>query len=219
MRPPNRRQLLVTAVVAAALVIAGCLPAVMIQLGTRGQRFTSADQVPARPVALVLGAGLNPDGSASPMLRYRIEVAADLYRRGLVRALLMSGDHSRLDHDEVEAMSRTAQAHGVPAGAVVTDHAGFDTFSSCYRARYVFGVRRAVVITQGWHLPRAVWLCRQEGIDVVGASPPALDTPLDRYGALREIPADLKATIDVWTGRRPTFPGPVEHSLDAVNPA
>lgn len=204
---------------AAVLGVLGCVPAAVIDRDTAANRFAPGDDVPARPVALVLGAGLLPDGSPTPILARRIATAAQLYRSGRVRALLMSGDHSRTDHDEVDAMSRAAQALGVPAGAVVLDHAGFDTFSSCYRARYVFGVRQAVVVTQDWHLPRAVWLCRQEGIDAVGAGTPGDDATVDLAGAVREVPADLKAVLDVWTGRTPTFPGPVEHSLDTVNAA
>jgi vancomycin permeability regulator SanA len=217
MRSPSRRQVIVAAAVGVTLAVLGCLPAVAVHVGTRPLRFAPGADVPARPVALVLGAGLTPDGNPTPLLQWRIDVAAELYRTGRVRALLMSGDHGTVDHDEVDAMSRAAQARGVPASAVVTDHAGFDTFSSCYRARHVFGVRQAVVVSQGWHLPRAVWLCRQEGIDAVGAATVNAAGSVDTFGAVREVPADLKAMIDVATGRTPRFPGPVEHSLDAVN--
>jgi vancomycin permeability regulator SanA len=219
MRRPSKRQLVAAGLVTAGLVLAGGLPAVVIRAQTADLRFADPDRVPARPVGLVLGAGLQPDGSLSWMLERRIELAARLYRAGRVRALLMSGDHSTVDHDEVDAMSRAAQALGVPAAAIVTDHAGFDTFSSCYRARHVFGVRRAVVVTQGWHLPRAVWLCRQQGMDVVGVESAGHAGTPDTYGAVREIPADVKSMIDVWAGREPTFTGPVEHSLDTVNAA
>jgi vancomycin permeability regulator SanA len=213
----RRRRVVVALAVAAAVGLVASVPAVLVGLSTRGLRFGPDETVPARPVALVLGAGLDPDGSVGPLLRQRVEVAARLYRKGLVSALLMSGDHGTVGHDEVDAMSRAAQAEGVPAAAVVLDHAGFDTYSSCYRARHVFGVVRAVVVSQQWHLPRAVWLCRQEGIDAVGAGTAGMSWSVDTAATVREVPADLKALLDVWTGRRPTFPGPVEHSLDAVN--
>lgn len=217
MRHVFTRRIVLGVTAAAATVLLGCLPAVVVRAGTHGGRFQAGEDVPARPVALVLGAGIAPDGTPTPMLQLRIDAAADLYHAGKVRALLLSGDHSTTDHDEVEAMARAAQARGVPASAMVADHAGFDTFSSCYRARHVFGVRRMVVISQSWHLPRAVWLCRQEGIDAVGAAPPDSFPAEDLFGTVREVPAALKATFDVLRGRLPTFPGPVEHSLDAVN--
>jgi vancomycin permeability regulator SanA len=219
VRRPSRRQVVVTAVAAVTVGVLAATPAVAITLSTQGVRFGQGERVPARPVALVLGAGLQPDGTLSGALAQRVDVAVRLYRAGLVRALLMSGDHSTVDHDEVDAMSSAAQAGGVPASAIVTDHAGFDTFSSCYRARHVFGVRGAVVVSQGWHLPRAVWLCRQQGIDAIGAATGASAPDVDLVGTVREVPADLKAVLDVASGRRPTFPGPVEHSLDAVNAA
>ena len=219
MRRPSKR-LVIAAVAAGLLVTAGLVvPAVAVRISTGGERFASPHDVPARPVALVLGAGITPDGKPTDLLQWRIDTAVQLYRTGRVRALLMSGDHSTVDHDEVDAMARAAQAAGVPASAIVTDHAGFDTFSSCYRARHVFGVRGAVVVSQGWHLPRAVWLCRQEGIDAVGAATSGDAGGVDLAGAVREVPADAKAMLDVILGRTPMFPGPVEHSLDAVNAA
>ncbi|HET9654363.1 MAG TPA: ElyC/SanA/YdcF family protein [Kineosporiaceae bacterium] len=219
MRLPSRRQAAIGVVAAMVAAVLGSIPAAVIINSTRDARFGPGATVPSRPVALVLGAGLNPDGSASPLLAQRVEVAVRLYQEGRVRALLMSGDHGAVGHDEGLAMAEVAQRAGVPASAIVLDHAGFDTFSSCYRARHVFGVRRAVVVSQAWHLPRAVWLCREQGIDTVGAGTAGLTWDVDTSGAVREVPADLKAVLDTWTGRLPTFPGPVENSLDEVNAA
>jgi vancomycin permeability regulator SanA len=212
----HRRALLAAAaVLGLGLLAAG--PAVVVAVRTAPHLYRGTAGVAPVPVALVLGAGLDGNGGPSPFLAERIALAADLYRSGQVRALLMSGDHSRTDHDEVTAMARRAVELGVPASAVVEDHAGFDTYSSCYRARSVWGVTRAVVVTQPFHLPRAVWTCRQLGVDAQGAATGSDGTPATWYGWLREVPAIDKSVVDVWRARTPTFPGPREHGLDAVN--
>lgn len=127
----------------------------------------------------------------------------------------MSGDHSRVDHDEVTAMAAAAEAAGVPASAIVADHAGFDTYSSCYRARSVWGLDRVIVVSQGFHLPRAVWLCQQLGLDADGvAAGDAGHRSTAGYGALREVLAVDKAVLDVVRHRSPRFPGPPEHAFD-----
>jgi vancomycin permeability regulator SanA len=172
--------------------------------------------VPAAPVALVLGAQVYPDGTPSPFLAARLDLAKRLFDAGTVRALLVSGDHGRLEYDEPGAMRRWLVERGVPAEKVVEDHAGFDTYDSCVRARKVFGVRAAVVVTQSFHVPRAVALCRKVGIAAVGVG----DDSVRRYesiwwrASLREYGAGVKATIDVATGRDPVFLGPREPGVD-----
>lgn len=216
-RPVRRRLLVAAGVVGLAGVLALSVPWAWLRLATRDVRLDASDPVPPRPVAIVLGAGVTADGSPTPFLAQRVAVAADLYRRGTVRALLMSGDHSRNDYDEVEAMAALARRLGVPDPAIVLDHAGFDTYSSCYRARHVWGLERAVVVTQPFHLARAVWLCDRLGVDVVGVGTAADPVPQTTQGELREVPAAAKAVLDVVLRRRPTFPGPVEHTLDGLS--
>lgn len=132
-----------------------------------GLAFDDAAEVPERPTAIVFGAGV-VNGQATPALADRVEGAVALYREGRVSHLLMTGDNSRPDYDEVSVMRDLAIAQGVPPDAITRDHAGFDTRSSCYRARDVFGVRAAVLVTQDYHLPRALYTCRDLGIDAVG---------------------------------------------------
>ena len=211
----TRRTIALLAALAAASVIALGAP-VLVWVGTAGARSHATTAVPDAPVAIVLGAGIDGNGNPSPFLAERIAVAAQLYRQGTVRALLMSGDNSRTDHDEVGVMAAQAQRLGVPATAIVQDHAGFDTYSSCYRARSVWGISRAVVVTQPFHLPRAIWLCRALGVDTVGAGTGNDDTSATLYGWVREVPAIDKSVLDVVRGRVPIFPGPRDHTLDAV---
>jgi vancomycin permeability regulator SanA len=205
------RRGLVTAALLAVAVVAG--PVAVARLSTAGDIHDGVTGVRQAPVAIVLGAGVDGAGRPSPFLSQRVEVGADLYRTGRVKALLMSGDNSRTDYDEVKAMATAARRLGVPGSAIVTDHAGFDTYSSCYRARHVWGLTRAVVVSQPFHLPRAVWLCERLGIETQGAATVSSYLGPTVSGWVREIPAIDKAAVDLLTGRKPTFPGPPERTL------
>src|SRR5512144_890838 len=139
-----------------------------VDWATRNLRFSDPEQVPAKPVAIVFGAAVYRNGKLSPMLAARVQQAAEAYRFGRVQKILMTGDNSRTDYDEVTAMKRYAITLGVPAEIIHLDYAGFSTYESCYRAREIFGVREAIVITQGYHLARAVYTCVHLGMDIVG---------------------------------------------------
>lgn len=182
-----------------------------IRLATTGRIYAEADAPPA-PVALVLGAGLTVDGAPKPYLRNRLDDTVRLYQDGKIRAVLVSGDHGQVDYDEVAAMTAWLVARGIPADKVVSDHAGFDTFDSCVRAYKIFGVRRALVVTQEFHAPRAVFLCREAGIDATGVASPAPDNDF-RY-QVRELPAAIKATFDVVTDADPKYLGKHETGVD-----
>ena len=151
------------------LVLLLVLPVTWVRWTTRDSTY-SVDAVPPAPVAIVFGAGLGPTGLPTAWLEARLRVAADLYRKGRVRVILVSGDHGTVGHDETGAMTRWLVAHGIPASKVVGDHAGFDTYDSCQRAHRIFGVDKAIVVTQGFHVPRAVFLCRQAGIHSVAVA-------------------------------------------------
>ena len=131
-------------------------------------RIYSAESVPAGRVAIVFGAGLRRDGTATAILRDRVMTAAGLYFDGKVEKLLMSGDNSTLDYNEPAAMREYALSIGVPEEAIVLDYAGRRTYDTCYRARAIFGVEDAILVTQDFHLPRALFLCNALGVDAVG---------------------------------------------------
>jgi vancomycin permeability regulator SanA len=199
---------IVGAVALVALAVLGCN--LLVIGSTEAYRYEKVAAVPKRPVALVLGAGLNPDGTPSAMLADRIDGAAALLRAGKVKALLFSGDNGTVEHNELASMQAYALAHHVPSGKITLDYAGFDTFDSCYRARYIFCVRRAVVVTQEFHLARATYLCRSLGIDAVGLSQPdwgkyAVNTMFAQ--AVREVAARVKAVGDILEHRRPAVLG------------
>jgi vancomycin permeability regulator SanA len=208
---------------AALLFCAAVALVVLVTLGSsewlhfsaRKHVFTEQD-VPAAPVALVLGAQVYADGSPSPFLAARLEIARRLYESGKVRAILVSGDNSRHEYDEPSAMRQWLVEHGVPEVKVVRDYAGFDTYDSCARAVRVFGVTRAIVVTQAYHLPRAVALCRRLGLDADGVG----DSTMSQFhkpwitGEIREYGAADKAAYDVLSGRDPIYLGQHETGVE-----
>jgi len=172
---------------------------------TADRRFTSVAAVPSRPVALVFGAGILRDGSLTPMLADRVDAAVALYRSKKTGKLLFSGDNSRPDYNEVGAMEKYAVERGVPQTDITLDYAGFDTYDSCYRARAIFGVRSAVLVTQRYHLPRAVYDCTKLGIDAVGVGTPdwgSYDIGTMTAYEIRETVADVKSAWDVNVSHR-----------------
>jgi vancomycin permeability regulator SanA len=202
--------------VAAALLLPVALllgPSAYLYAATAGRRHTDPARAGRAPVAIVFGAGIRPDGTLTPLLRDRVELAVTLFTSGQVGALLMTGDHSRAHHDEVDAMKAYAVGRGVPAMKVALDHAGFTTYDSCYRAHAIFGVDRAIVVTTRFHTPRAVWTCRALGVRATGVGAPDFgrydaDTPGWRA---REALAAVKALWQVGVTRpKPHFLGPQE---------
>jgi SanA protein len=161
------------------------------------ERVFSLDDVPPRDVALVFGAGVWADGSPTPVLADRVRTATELYLAGKVRILLMSGDNSRSDYNEPQAMLELAVALGVPADAVVLDYAGRRTYDSCYRALRIFGVDDAVLVTQAFHLDRALYIANHLGIDAVGVPADKRSYLHIQQYRLREIAATWAAWWDL----------------------
>jgi SanA protein len=131
-------------------------------------RIYRETESPSERVAIIFGAGLRRDGTPTAMLRDRVLTGADLYFSGKVEKLLMSGDNRFENYNEPEAMRQFALSAGVPDKAIVLDYAGRRTYDTCYRAKVIFGVERALLVTQKFHLPRAMFLCNTLGLDTVG---------------------------------------------------
>jgi SanA protein len=155
--------------VASLAVLATLLPRLITALYASTRIDTIAD-APPKPVAIVFGAGLTRDGRATRVLRDRVETGARLYFDGKVAKLLMSGDNSHEDYNEPQAMKDYALQLGVPEEAIVLDYAGRRTYDTCYRARDIFGLKEALLVTQSFHLPRALYLCNQLGVDASGVA-------------------------------------------------
>jgi SanA protein len=167
-----------------------------------GRRILSVDQAPARDVAIVFGAGLRRDGTPTTVLADRIDTAVALFREGKVARLLMTGS-SREGYDEPAAMAARARSLGVPEQAILVDTGGVRTYESCARARQS-GIRSALLVSQRFHLPRALALCGSMGIeaDGVAADRSAYSARARRFWALREYPASLVAVFEVLLARR-----------------
>ncbi|WP_083922159.1 SanA/YdcF family protein [Nocardiopsis halotolerans] len=195
--------------------VAGCAPFLWVLVSTSDHRYT-AGTVPERPVALVLGAGVRPDGRPSLLLARRLDTAADLYFAERVDVVLVTGDNSVEHYNETDTMRAYLEAAGVPEEHIVGDYAGFSTWESCVRARQTFGVEEATVVTQDFHLPRAVRLCRSAGIDAVGVADSSLRerTFATVYGWFREVPAAVAALGSVVLRPDPTFLGDYETGVD-----
>ena len=119
---------------------------------------------------IVLGAGLRPDGKPTWMLEDRIKVGDELYKNHAAPKIIMSGDHGRESYDEVNAMKKYAKSEGVPSKDIFMDHAGFETYDTMYRARDVFGAKKVIIVTQNYHLYRAMYAAKKLGLDAYGVS-------------------------------------------------
>ncbi len=221
MKKKKKALLIAAAAVVLLALLLGLGPDLLI-LGT-GRRYIVSPEEAAGLEAdciLVLGAGLMPDGSPSLMLGERIQTGVDLYQAGVAPKLLMSGDHSRDDHDEVNAMKDAAMARGVPSEDVFMDHAGFSTYDSFYRARDIFGVKKTVIVTQAYHLPRALWIARRMGLEAVGVACDTRRYPGQLYRDIREILARDKDFFKCIFRPLPRYLGeaiPISGSGDATN--
>ena len=170
-------------------------------------------EVPQKPVALVFGAAVYGQDRLSPILRDRVETAVALYHAGVVDHLIMSGDNRAADYDEPGAMLNYAIEQGVDPDDITADRAGQRTYDTCYRANYVFDVRNAVLVTQAFHLPRALLTCKGLGIDSVGAIADQRTYRGAGWYEFRETGATLVAAWDVV--RR--VPPPVWGTADESN--
>jgi SanA protein len=162
-------------------------------------RLYELQNAPQKPVAIVFGAGLTRDGRPTAVLRDRVEAAASLYFAGKVKKILMSGDNRFANYNEPGAMRTFALSLGVPDRAIVLDYAGRRTYDTCFRAKTIFGVQEALLVTQNFHLPRALYLCNALGIraDGVSADLHPYRRSTQFIWSLRELPASLTALLDV----------------------
>jgi vancomycin permeability regulator SanA len=208
----RKRRRLVLALVAAAFV-AGVAAVNLVVLRGGAADLENAASSPAPltgppDCALVLGAGVRDDGTPSDVLRDRLDESLALYRGGRVRKIIVSGDHHTPEYDEPNAMRRYLEAKGVPPADIFMDHAGVDTYSSVWRAKHVFGAERVLVVTQRFHLARAVWVARSLGMEADGS---AADRHVYRGIAwleMREVVSRTKAFVDVAIGREARHRGP-----------
>jgi len=177
-------------------------PKLIILLFAAPRTFT-ADAVPAERVAIVFGAGLRNDGTPTAILRDRVETAVQLYQLGKVNKLLMSGDNRFVEYNEPEAMRQYALDLGIPDKDIVLDYAGRRTYDTCYRASAIFQVDSAILVTQNFHLPRALFLCNWFGVKSTGVEANnAYFRKISRlFWNTRELFASAQSVWDVYVSK------------------
>lgn len=175
------------------------LPRLVTTLHAINKIYADGD-APSERVAIIFGAGLRRDGSPTAVLRDRVETGASLYFSGTVEKLLMSGDNTTENYNEPAAMRNYALSLGVPEEAVVLDYAGRRTYDTCYRAKAVFGVDSALLVTQRFHLPRALFLCNMLGVKAYGVEANNLNYRRSSlfFWNVREQFATFTAFVDVF---------------------
>ncbi len=215
-----------TAIVLCALIIFGCAGVLIlnacVKRSAKGRILTPEQAASLEQVdcILILGCGVYENGQPSAMLRDRLIQGISLYKSGVAPKLLMSGDHGQTDYDEVNVMKQYAIDAGVPSEDIFMDHAGFSTYESVYRAREIFGVDNLVIVTQEYHLYRAIYTARQFGMEVHGVS-----ADLDTYAGqfvrdAREILARCKDFAMCIFKPKPTHLGdaiPISGNGDITN--
>jgi vancomycin permeability regulator SanA len=174
-------------------------------------RIYQEENAPSARLAIVFGAGLRRDGTPTAILRDRVETAAGLYFGGKVEKILMSGDNRFEYYNEPESMRQYALSLGVPDTAIALDYAGRRTYDTCYRAKAIFGASEALLVTQKFHLPRALYLCNSLGLESYG-----IEANNNRYRQIslliwniREQIATVGAFVDVyWSNPVPVLGNP-----------
>ncbi len=199
---------------AAAFLVFG-IPRLFVVLSTT-RKMVQVEDAPKKRAAIVFGAGLSRDGTPSPVLRDRVETAADLYFAGKVEKILLSGDNRFLDYNEPGSMMKYALSLGVPKDVLVLDYAGRRTYDTCYRAKEIFGLNDVLLVTQSFHLSRSLFTCEALGLKAVGVVADRREymrTSKLSWEA-RELPASLIAMWDVWVAH----PEPVLGDKEPIFP-
>ncbi len=177
----------------------------VVYLSSRNYIYKNVADAPNSQTALILGAAVHSDGTLSSIFQSRVDEAIELYKAKKVSKILASGDNSTVDHNEVNPVRNYLLAKGIPDEVIFLDHAGFDTYSTMYRARDIFQVSSVIIVTQSFHLPRALFIARSLGLKAYGVSADEGPTPINNY--VREVFADEKAVLDLVFHTKPKFLG------------
>lgn len=170
--------------------------------------FDEADKIEGDyDCIIVLGAGVRPDNTVSDILRDRLETGIAVYEKGAAPKILMSGDHGRINYDEVNVMKDYAVDRGIDSENIFMDHAGFSTYETMYRARDVFMVKKAIIITQKYHMYRALYIADKMGIDAVGVNSDLHTYRGQFYMEAREVLARVKDFMTVIFNPKPKYLG------------
>ena len=197
----------ISIIIIACLFLAAVGADIYVATADNGRIYDRADDLPPAQAVLVLGAAVYRNGAMSDVFTDRANVALEVYRAGKADKILVSGDHSRGDYDEVDIGKKFLVRNGVPAKDIFVDYAGFDTYSSLYRAKEIFQVKSMIVSTQDFHLPRALFIARSLGLEACGIKADRREYNLGLKNVVRENAARVKAFWDVATSAQPRFLG------------
>ncbi len=211
-RITKKHILIILCALLALIIVAGAasLTVNAVVKGSTADRIissASAAELDGVDCILVLGCLVRADGSPSDMLADRLTRAIELYELGASQKLLMSGDHGQKEYNEVGAMKHFATQAGIPSDDIFMDHAGFSTYESIYRAKEVFGVDKIIIVTQEYHLPRALYIAEKLGIEAYGVSSDYRSYRGQTMRDIREIAARSKDFLFTVFKPEPTFLG------------
>lgn len=192
--------------IAIATIVLFFVSQILVLRSAEGKIFSVAD-APSVTVVIVPGASVLRSGQPSDILADRLLTAVDLYRAGKTRKFLLSGDHGRTDYDEVEAMRDYLLTQEIPDKDIVLDHAGFDTYDTMVRAREIFQLDSALIVSQSYHLPRAIFIGQNVGMEVYGVSADRQTYLKIEYFRFRESLARVKAVLEVIFHAAPKYLG------------
>jgi vancomycin permeability regulator SanA len=179
-------------------------------------KIKSIENASNSDVAIVLGAGLQADNTPTLYLQRRLDAAKQLYDDGKVKAILLTGDNAASNHNEPQAMADYLAGKGMSRDVLVRDFAGFNTNDSCYRAKNIFGVNNAIVVTQDYHVARAAYLCSSMGMNIQGVGVSSADASQLWYYQLREFFATDNAWLDVRLGKTSEVGGEKEDTVQKI---
>lgn len=180
---------------------------IVFNISSKSYIYKSVEDVSSAQVALIPGAAILKDGTLSSVFKDRVDKAIELYKTQKVSKILVSGDNSTVAHNEVNPVRNYLLGKEIPDSDIFLDHAGFDTYSSMYRARDIFQASSVIVVTQSFHLPRALFIARMLGLDAHGLSADKGNIRFKNY--FREIFADEKAVFDLIIHRKPKYLGDI----------
>lgn len=178
-----------------------------VKSSTKDQTYNNITEVPQAYTVIVLGASVRSNGDLSTMLEDRVSSALSLYRAGKVSRFLLSGDNGTKSYNEPKAMQQYLINQGVPEEDIFLDYAGFDTYDSMYRASSVFNVKEAIVVTQKFHLPRALFIANRLGLDYYGFIGDKHIYQRENANKRRELLANVKAYLELGISKEPTYLG------------
>jgi SanA protein len=178
-----------------------------VHLKSKKHIYSNITDVPSCYTGIVLGAMVSHSGELSYILKDRVDAAIDLYKVNKIQRFLLSGDHGLTNYDEVNSMKIYLLEKGIDTCDIFLDHAGFDTYSSLTRAKEIFQVKNAIIISQRFHLPRAVYIARKKGINAHGFIADRQEYPSIKFLIKRERLANIKAYFEILFHKNPKFLG------------